>query len=188
VHTATLRATLFHLLTAAALGAPDAAAAQAPAPDDSVKVVLHVSEGTRQAKLALYMAKRDLDLDPRARVAIVAYGEGMQFLQNDRLFSDEGPKVAALAALEDHAHLERTRTLVLEERGFLSAELVKRGYVFPPSQANFLLVRVPDPAAVRARLLRAGILVRDGASVGFPGHLRFSIGLRTTNEKLLSLL
>jgi len=98
VHTATLRATLFHLLTAAALGAPDAAAAQAPAPDDSVKVVLHVSEGTRQAKLALYMAKRDLDLDPRARVAIVAYGEGMQFLQNDRLFSDEGPKVAALAA------------------------------------------------------------------------------------------
>jgi len=97
-------------------------------------------------------------------------------------------QVAALAALEDHAHLERTRTLVLEERGFLSAELVKRGYVFPPSQANFLLVRVPDPAAVRARLLRAGILVRDGASVGFPGHLRFSIGLRTTNEKLLSLL
>jgi len=97
-------------------------------------------------------------------------------------------QVAALAALEDHAHLERTRTLVLEERAFLSAELVKRGYVFPPSQANFLLVRVPDPAAVRARLLRAGILVRDGASVGFPGHLRFSIGLRTTNEKLLSLL
>jgi histidinol-phosphate/aromatic aminotransferase/cobyric acid decarboxylase-like protein len=24
--------------------------------------------------------------------------------------------------------------------------------------------------------------------VGFPGHLRFSVGLRETNEKLLSLL
>jgi len=28
----------------------------------------------------------------------VAYGEGVQFLQRDPLFSDEGPKVAALAA------------------------------------------------------------------------------------------
>src|SRR5438128_10596121 len=97
-------------------------------------------------------------------------------------------QVAALAALEDHEHLERTRRLVIEERAFLSVELTKRGYRFPRSHANFLLVAVPDPAALRARLLKAGILVRDGASLGFPGHLRFSVGLRETNEKLLSLL
>jgi intracellular sulfur oxidation DsrE/DsrF family protein len=84
------------LLMAAALGAPGAAAAQSLG--DSVRVVLQVSEGTKQAKLALYMAKRDLDLDPRTRVVIVAYGDGVQFLQSDTLFSDEGPKVAALAA------------------------------------------------------------------------------------------
>lgn len=92
------RAVVSRLLIAAALGASCAAAAQTPAPGEGVKVVLQVSEGTRQAKLALHMAKRDLDLDPRTRVEIVAYGEGVQFLQNDRLFSDEGPKVAALAA------------------------------------------------------------------------------------------
>jgi len=80
----------------AALGAPGSAAAQSPG--DGVKVVLQVSEGTKQAKLALYMAKRDLDLDARTRVVIVAYGKGVQFLQSDTLFSDEGPKVAALAA------------------------------------------------------------------------------------------
>jgi len=97
-------------------------------------------------------------------------------------------QVAALAALDDHEHLERTRRLVIEERAFLSVELTKRGYRFPRSHANFLLVAVPDPAALRARLLKAGILVRDGASLGFPGHLRFSVGLRETNEKLLSLL
>ncbi len=96
-------------------------------------------------------------------------------------------QVAALAALEDQEHLERTRRLVIEERAFLSAELTKRGYPFPRSHANFLLVAVPDPAALRARLLEAGILVRDGAGIGFPGHLRFSVGLRETNEKLLSL-
>lgn len=86
------------LLMAAVPGFTGAAAGQAAAPGEGVKVVFQVSEGTRQAKLALYMAKRDLDLDPRTRVAIVAYGEGVQFLQNDPLFSDEGPKVAALAA------------------------------------------------------------------------------------------
>jgi histidinol-phosphate/aromatic aminotransferase/cobyric acid decarboxylase-like protein len=77
---------------------------------------------------------------------------------------------------------------VLEERAFLSAELTRRGYRFPRSHANFLLVAVPDAPALRARLQKAGILVRDGAGVGFPGHLRFSIGLRETNERLLSLL
>jgi len=97
VRTATLLANVFRLLIAAALGAPGAAA-QMSAPGEGIKVVLQVSEGTKQAKLALYMAKRDLDLDPRTKVAIVAYGEGVQFLQNDTLFSDEGPKVAALAA------------------------------------------------------------------------------------------
>jgi len=97
-------------------------------------------------------------------------------------------QVAALAALEDHTHAEKTRKLVLEERAYLSAELTKRGYAFPASYANFLLVAVPDAPGLRARLMREGILVRDGAGVGFPGHLRFAVGLRETNEKLLSLL
>jgi histidinol-phosphate aminotransferase len=97
-------------------------------------------------------------------------------------------QVAALAALEDPEHWERSRRFVIEERRFLSDGLAKRGYAFPPSQANFLLVRVPDAPALRERLLRAGILVRDGAGVGFPGHLRISVGLRETNEKLLKLL
>jgi histidinol-phosphate aminotransferase len=97
-------------------------------------------------------------------------------------------QVAALAALEDHAHTEKTRKLVLEERAYLSAELTKRGYAFPASYANFLLVAVPDAPAVRARLMREGILVRDGAGIGFPNHLRFAVGLRETNDKLLSLL
>jgi histidinol-phosphate aminotransferase len=97
-------------------------------------------------------------------------------------------QVAALAALEDHAHVEKTVRLVLEERAYLSVELTKRGYTFPASHANFLLVAVPDAAGVRARLMREGILVRDGGGVGFPGHLRFSVGLRETNEKLLALL
>ena len=94
-------------------------------------------------------------------------------------------QVAALASLDDPEHRERTRALVLEERAFLSRELARRGLTFPPSQANFFLVKVPGAAAVRERLLRAGLLVRDGAAVGFPDHLRISIGTREANERLL---
>lgn len=97
-------------------------------------------------------------------------------------------QVAALAAVGDAGHARRTRELVIAERAFLGAELRKRGLTFPPSQANFLLVRVPDAAAVRARLLAAGLLVRDGAAVGFPDHLRISLGTREVNERLLRVL
>jgi histidinol-phosphate aminotransferase len=97
-------------------------------------------------------------------------------------------QVAALAALQDPQHAERSRALVLEERRFLMKGLAERGLTCSPSQANFLLVRVPDAGRARERLLRAGILVRDGAAVGFPGHLRISIGTREVNERVLKAL
>ena len=97
-------------------------------------------------------------------------------------------QVAALAAIDDHDHWEKTRAAVLTERAFLSGELARRGYRFPPSQANFLLVEVGDAAAVRQRLLAAGSNVRDGTPLGFPKHLRISVGLHDVNRKLLDVL
>ncbi len=97
-------------------------------------------------------------------------------------------QVAALASLEDPEHGARTRKFVLEERAYLAAGFERRGISAAPSQANFMLVRVKDPAAARDRLLRGGILVRDGAAVGFPGHLRITVGTREVNERVLKLL
>jgi histidinol-phosphate aminotransferase len=97
-------------------------------------------------------------------------------------------QAAALAALEDAQHWERTKAVVREERAYLSRELTKRGLGFPPSQANFLLVKVDDPAGARERLLRSGLAVRDGGAVGFPGHLRITVGTRAANERLLHVL
>ena len=98
-------------------------------------------------------------------------------------------QVAACAALEDHAHLESTRRAVREERAYLARELAARGFPSPASHATFLLVRVGDEAPkVRERLLRAGLLVRDGADVGFPGHLRIAVGTREVNDRLLGAL
>lgn len=98
-------------------------------------------------------------------------------------------QAAAVAALADREHWERTVTLIREERRFLTAELTRRGLSVVPSQANFLLVRTREDAdAFREQLLRSGILVRAGAAVGFPGHLRISVGTRAQNERLLAAL
>src|SRR5215468_5259078 len=104
-------------------------------------------------------------------------------------------KVAGLAGLrvgflvgppEAIEHLERTRALVLAERPRLLAELATRGAPAPASQANFVLPSVGEHVdQIRIALLKAGILVRDGAAVGFPGHLRITIGTREDNNRLL---
>jgi histidinol-phosphate aminotransferase len=55
-----------------------------------------------------------------------------------------------------------------------------------PSAANFLLVRLEDPAAALARAATAGLLVRDAR--GYPGledALRVSIGTPEQNTRLL---
>jgi histidinol-phosphate/aromatic aminotransferase/cobyric acid decarboxylase-like protein len=45
-----------------------------------------------------------------------------------------------------------------------------------PSDTNFVLVRVEDgAAATRARLARAGVLVRDCTSFGLPDHIRVAV-------------
>jgi len=98
-------------------------------------------------------------------------------------------QVAAVAALEDREHRERTRRLVIEERGFLTGELRRLRLAVVPSQANFLLVNVGGrAAALRDALLKEGILVRDGGAVGFPGHLRITVGTRETNARLVKVV
>lgn len=97
-------------------------------------------------------------------------------------------QVAAVAALEDIGHLDRTRALVLVERRRLAEALRARGAGVAPSQANFLLVRVGERArALHEALLRGGIMVREGAGIGFPGHLRIAIGTAEQNSRLLEI-
>ena len=97
-------------------------------------------------------------------------------------------QVAAVAALADPEHLARTRRVVLEERPKLQAALARRGAPSPPSQANFILAKAGEQTgALRAALFKAGILVRDGSAVGFPGHLRIAVGTAEQNGRLLEV-
>ena len=98
-------------------------------------------------------------------------------------------QVAALAALDDPAHWEQhpagghRGARVLSPRSW-------RGGAAPSRRRRptSFLVKVPGATAVRERLLRAGLAVRDGAALGFSDHLRIAIGTRDTNTRLLRAL
>lgn len=101
-------------------------------------------------------------------------------------------QAAALAALARLAGLdERVRTLVAE-RERVQRELAARGVPFTPSQANFILVgpfgRTDDDAPVHEQLLRQGVIVRDGAALGVPGHIRVTVGDAGQNDRFLTAL
>jgi histidinol-phosphate aminotransferase len=83
---------------------------------------------------------------------------------------------AAVAALsEDLAWMRERAVQVRGDRERLTRALVALGYAPLPSAANFVLVPVRDAAALAARMLAAGVVVR-----GFPGLARIGDAVRIT--------
>jgi histidinol-phosphate aminotransferase len=94
---------------------------------------------------------------------------------------------AALAALDDHEHVERCRRLNSEERARLSTALARLGFKPAPSQANFVYVDCGRPAhEIYDRLLRKGVIVRPFG--GLPSALRITVGTAAENDRLLAAL
>ncbi|MEM7413584.1 MAG: histidinol-phosphate transaminase [Myxococcota bacterium] len=95
-------------------------------------------------------------------------------------------EAAAVAALDDEDHAERTRALNDEGIAYLTRELGALGCRVWPSDANFVLVEAGADAF--ERLQREGVIVRPLAGFGMPNHIRVSIGLPEENERLVKTL
>ncbi len=98
-------------------------------------------------------------------------------------------QVAARAALHDTDFLARTRELVLEGKDLLYRELARLGLTFIPSQANFVLIRVPRQGqVVYQAMLREGVIIRAMDAYGFPDYIRINMGLPEENRRCLEAL
>ena len=98
-------------------------------------------------------------------------------------------QAAALAALDDHGHLERTLAHNRTERERVSAELKRRGCFVAPSLANFLFFDVGTASAeVAEQLLGRGIVVKPWGQPGYRRFIRVSIGSREDNDLFLRAL
>ncbi len=98
-------------------------------------------------------------------------------------------QAAALAALDDVEHVERSRALNAAGMTQLGEGFTRLGLHVTPSVGNFVLVNVGEgheAAKIYGDLLRKGVIVRPLAGYGLPRHLRVSIGTAEENARTLA--
>jgi histidinol-phosphate aminotransferase len=98
-------------------------------------------------------------------------------------------QAAALAALDDSEHVERSAEMNGVERKRLYNELRRLGLDPVPSQTNFLFMQIGANAkGFCDDLLQQGVIVRPLAWMGFPEGIRISVGSPAENSKLLGAI
>src|SRR5512143_2390622 len=94
-------------------------------------------------------------------------------------------QAAALAALSDQEHGERSVRLNEEGKKYLYTELDRLGVSYLPTQANFIYMDMKsDARSLYERLLREGVIVRPMG----PTQIRVTIGLKSENERFIDAL
>lgn len=97
-------------------------------------------------------------------------------------------QAAALAAIEDTAHVERTRRINFRGLKFFARAFRKLGLEFIPSFANFILVRVGQGQEIFAGLQKKGIIVRPMAGYQLPEWIRISVGTPKENQRCVEAM
>jgi histidinol-phosphate aminotransferase len=97
-------------------------------------------------------------------------------------------QAAAIAALDDVEHLQKTRSNNAMGLQFFSEAFKILGLEFVPSAANFILVRVDSGQQVFEALQKRGIIVRPMGGYQLPEWIRISIGTPAQNKRCLEAL
>jgi histidinol-phosphate aminotransferase len=97
-------------------------------------------------------------------------------------------QAAGLAALDDEAHVNKTRQNNSEGLKFFEAALREMGVEYVPSSANFILLRVGEGRRVAGEMQAQGVIVRPVDNYGLPEWVRISIGTPRENQRCLKAL
>jgi histidinol-phosphate aminotransferase len=98
-------------------------------------------------------------------------------------------QAAAAAALDDDDFLAETLRVVHAGLDDLQAALTGLGLACLPTQANFIMIRLPrEGRQVFEDLLDRGVIVRPLASYGFPDCIRVSVGRPPENQRFIDAL
>jgi histidinol-phosphate aminotransferase len=98
-------------------------------------------------------------------------------------------QVAALAALEDAEHVQRSRESNRQGLALLTRELADLGVKVVPSATNFVYVETGHPPKqVYQALLHQGVIVRPLGWMGMPDGLRISVGTEKENQRVVEAL
>ena len=95
-------------------------------------------------------------------------------------------QAAALAALEDREHVERSLRNNFEGSVFISDELARLGYPIRPAWGNFIYCELKeDTAAFAETMKQEGVLIRPLGSWGAPTAIRVTIGTPEENSSFV---
>jgi len=97
-------------------------------------------------------------------------------------------QAGALAALDDTAHVDRTRANNARGLEFFYDAFREMKLEFIPSSANFVLVRVGDGQRVFEKLQSLGVITRPMAGYQLPEWIRITIGTPVENARCLKAL
>jgi histidinol-phosphate aminotransferase len=99
---------------------------------------------------------------------------------------------AAIAALKDTEHVQRSIAHNRQELPKLHRGLTDLGFLTTESQANFVLVRttpgMPDISELYESLLRKAVIIRPVEAYGLKGGARITVGTQEENKRLLRSL
>lgn len=94
---------------------------------------------------------------------------------------------AALAALGDQQHVQRSRAFAEQAREPLIAQLTAAGFKVAPSRTNFLFIDTGvDAQEVNRRLLDQAIIIKAWREPGYERCIRMSLGLPEDNARFLA--
>lgn len=98
--------------------------------------------------------------------------------------------LCGVEAVKDKAYFEKTKEKIIETREWAKDELLRLGFEFPDSKANFIFVRHPkyDAKELFEALKSNDIYVRFWGSERIEQYLRISIGTREEMETLFAFL
>ncbi|MFZ0838501.1 MAG: histidinol-phosphate transaminase, partial [Xanthobacteraceae bacterium] len=101
--------------------------------------------------------------------------------------------MAGIAAVEDAAHVERSRVHNDYWLPWLTQEISKLGLAVTPSVGNFLLIHFPETkgrtaADADAFLTKRGLVLRRVAAYKLPNALRMTVGSEEANRLVVAAL
>ncbi|MFA5779311.1 MAG: histidinol-phosphate transaminase [Elusimicrobiota bacterium] len=95
-------------------------------------------------------------------------------------------QAAAVSALDDKQHIQKSKKLVLQQKKYLYRELQKIGLEYVPSVANFILVNVKiDGRIIFEKLLKKGVIIRAMDEYMLKKFIRVTIGTPAENRKFI---
>ena len=98
-------------------------------------------------------------------------------------------QVAALASLDDEEHYKKVLKSNQEGKKYLYKELKELGLFYLPTEANFIYIDLKeDSGVVFEKLLRKGVIVRQGKTWDCPNFIRVTIGTAYENKRFIQAI